>query len=55
MLKDDDKLVNFFFFFSCVHCYYCGDSCCIDSEADDMDICVDGIKKWLESEGNKND
>ena len=53
MLKDDDKLVNFLVEPSCKHCYYCGDSCCIDSEVnDDMEaLCVDGIKKWLESEG----
>ena len=55
ILNDTDKLVNFLVEPSCEHCYYCGDSCCIDSEADDMDICVDGIKKWLESEGNKNE
>lgn len=55
ILNDTDKLVNFLVEPSCEHCYYCGDSRCIDSEADDMDICVDGIKKWLESEGNKND
>lgn len=50
LLKDNDKLVNFLVEPSCEHCYYYGDNCCIDSEADDMDICVDGIKKWLESE-----
>ena len=55
ILNDTDKLVNFLVEPSCAHCYYYGDSSCIDSEADDMDICVDGIKKWLESEGNKND
>ena len=55
LLKNDDKLIDFLLESPCEHCYYCGDSCCIDSEADDMDICVDGIKKWLESEGNKND
>ena len=50
LLKNDDKLIDFLLESPCEHCYYCGDSCCIDSEADDMDICVDGIKKWLESE-----
>ena len=52
LLKDNDKLVNFLVEFPCKHCYYCGDSCCIDSEVnDDMEaLCVDGIKKWLESE-----
>ena len=57
LLKDNDKLVNFLNEFPCKHCYYCGDSRCIDSEIDvDMEaLCVDGVKKWLESEGNKND
>ena len=57
LLKDDDKLVNFLVECHCEHCYYCGDSRCIDSEIDvDMEaLCVDGVKKWLESEGNKND
>ena len=34
-----------------------GDSRCIDSEIDvDMEaLCVDGVKKWLESEDDKND
>ena len=52
LLKDNDKLVNFLVEFPCKHCYYCGDSCCIDSEVnDDMtSVCVDGIKRWLESE-----
>lgn len=51
LLKDDDKLVNFLVEPSCKHCYYYGDSRCIDSEVDDMtSICVDGVKKWLESE-----
>ena len=57
MLKDDDKLVNFLVEPSCKHCYYCGDNSCIDYGVDDdmTSVCVDGIKKWLESEGNKND
>ena len=52
LLEDNDKLVNFLNEFPCKHCYYCGDSCCIDSEVnDDMtSVCVDGIKRWLESE-----
>ena len=52
ILNDTDKLVNFLVEPSCVHCYYCGDSCCIDSEVDANmeELCVDGIKKWLESE-----
>ena len=52
LLKDNVKLVIFLVEFPCKHCYYCGDSCCIDSEVnDDMEaLCVDGIKKWLESE-----
>lgn len=54
LLKDNDKLVNFLNEFPCKHCYYYEASPCIDSEADDMDICVDGIKKWLESEVDKN-
>ena len=55
LLKDNDKLVSFLVEPSCKHCYYYGDTRCIDSEADDMDICVDGVKEWLESVGNKND
>ena len=56
LLKDNDKLADFLVEPSCKHCYYCGDSRCIDYEVDDMtSVCVDGIKKWLESEGNKND
>ena len=57
ILNDTDKLVNFLVEPSCVHCYYCGDSHCIDSEVDANmeELCVDGIKKWLESEGNKNE
>lgn len=57
LLNDNDKLVNFLNEFPCKHCYYCGDSCCIDSEVDvDMEaLCMDGIEKWLESEDNKND
>ena len=57
ILNDTDKLVNFLNEFPCKHCYYCRDSCCIDSEVDDdMEVlCVDGIKKWLESEDDKND
>ena len=53
LLKDNDKLVNFLVEFPCKHCYYCGDSHCIDSEVDANmeELCVDGIKKWLESEG----
>ena len=52
ILNDTDKLVNFLVEPSCVHCYYCGDSCCIDSEVDvDMEaLCMDGIEKWLETE-----
>ena len=52
ILNDTDKLVNFLVEPSCKHCYYCGDSRCIDSEIDDdmTSVCVDGIKKWLESE-----
>ena len=51
LLKDNDKLVNFLNEFPCKHCYYYVDSSCIDSEVDDMtSVCVDGIKKWLESE-----
>ena len=52
ILNDTDKLVNFLVEPSCVHCYYCGDSCCIGSEVDvDMEaLCVSGIKKWLETE-----
>lgn len=57
LLKDNDKLVNFLNEFPCKHCYYYEDSSCIDPEVDDdMEaLCVDGIKKWLESEDNKND
>ena len=56
MLKDNDKLADFLVEPSCKHCYYCGDSRCIDYGVDDMtSVCVDGIKKWLESEGNKNE
>ena len=57
LLKDDDKLVNFLNEFPCKHCYYYEDSSCIDSEVDvDMEaLCVDGIKKWLESEDDKDD
>ena len=57
MLKDNDKLADFLVEPSCKHCYYCGGSRCIDSEIDvDMEaLSVDGIKKWLESEGNKNE
>ena len=56
MLKDNDKLVNLLNEFPCKHCYYYEDSSCIDYEVEDMtSVCVDGIKKWLESEGNKND
>ena len=56
LLRDNDKLVSFLVEPSCKHCYYCGDSYCIGSEVDDMtSVCVDGIKKWLESEGNKNE
>ena len=57
LLKDNDKLVNFLVEPSCKHCYYCGDNSCIDYGVDDdmTSVCVDGIKKWLESEGNKND
>ena len=53
ILNDTDKLVNFLVEPSCVHCYYYGDSRCIDYEVDaDMEeLCVDGVKKWLESEG----
>ena len=47
ILNDTDKLVNFLVEPSCVHCYYCGDSHCIDSEVDANmeELCVDGIKK----------
>ena len=56
ILNDTDKLIDFLLESPCEHCYYCGDSCCIDSEVDDMtSVCVDGIKKWLESEDDKND
>ena len=52
ILNDTGKLVNFLVEPSCVHCYYCGDSCCIDSEVDvDMEaLCMEGIEKWLETE-----
>ena len=51
LLKDDDKLVNFLNEFPCKHCYYYEDSSCIDYDVDDMtSVCVDGIKRWLESE-----
>ena len=52
LLKDNDKLIDFLLESPCEHCYYCGDSRCIDPEVDDDmgAICVDGIKKWLESE-----
>ena len=57
LFKDDDKLVNFLNEFPCKHCYYYEDSSCIDYGVDDdmTSVCVDGVKKWLESEGNKND
>ena len=57
VLNDTDKLVNFLVEPSCEHCYYCGDSRCTDPEVDDdMEaLCVDGVKKWLESEDDKND
>ncbi len=51
LLGDNDRLVNFLNEFPCKHCYYYEDSSCIDYEVDDMtSVCVDGIKKWLESE-----
>ena len=51
MLKDNDKLADFLVEPSCKHCYYYEDSSCIDYEVDDMtSVCVDGIKKWLETE-----
>ena len=51
LLKDNDKLVNLLNEFPCEHCYYCENSSCIDYGIDDMPrVCVDGIKKWLESE-----
>ena len=52
LLQDNDKLVNFLVESPCEHCYYCGDSCRIDSEVDvDMEaLCMDGIEKWLETE-----
>lgn len=47
LLKDNDKLVNFLVESPCEHCYYYEDSRCADS----MEyLCVDGVKKWLESE-----
>ena len=57
LLKDNDKLVNFLLESPCEHCHYCGDNCCIGSEVDDdmTNVCVSGVEKWLESEGNKND
>ena len=57
LLKDNGKLVNFLNEFPCEHCYYYyEDSSCIGSDVDDMtSVCVDGIKKWLESEDDKND
>ena len=57
LLKDNDRLVDFLVEPSCRHCYYYGDSRCIDYEVDaDMEeLCVDGVKKWLESEDDKND
>ena len=51
ILNDTDKLVNFLVEPSCAHCYYYEDSSCIDYDVDDMtSVCVDGIKRWLESE-----
>ena len=51
LLKDNDKLVNFLHEFPCKHCYYYEDSSCVVYGVDDMtSVCVDGIKKWLESE-----
>lgn len=47
LLKDSDKLVNFLVESPCEHCYYCEDSRCTDSM---KYLCVDGVKKWLESE-----
>ena len=56
LLKDNDKLADFLVEPSCKHCYYYKDSSCIDYGVDDMtSVCVDGIKKWLESEDDKND
>ena len=56
LLKGNDKLVNFLNEFPCKHCYYYEDSSCIDYDVDDMtSVCVDGIKRWLESEDDKND
>ena len=51
LLKGNDKLVNFLNEFPCKHCYYYEDSSCVVYGVDDMtSVCVDGIKKWLESE-----
>ena len=51
LLKDNDNLVNFLNEFPCKHCYYYEDSSCVVYGVDDMtSVCVDGIKKWLESE-----
>ena len=47
LLKDNDKLVNFLLESPCEHCFYWQDNHCIGS----MEyLCVDGVKKWLESE-----
>ena len=57
LLKGNDKLVNFLLESPCEHCFYWQDNHCnsfgidVDMEA----LCMDGIEKWLESEGNKND
>lgn len=52
LLKDTDKLVNFLVEPSCKHCYYYENNSCIRFEVNvDMeDLCVDGVKKWLENE-----
>ena len=51
ILDDTDKLVEFLNELPCSHCVYCGCDYCCDTE----DVCMSGIKKWLECDTNEDE
>ena len=52
ILDDTNRLVDFLIEPSCSHCIYCGcDYCDCGTE----DVCMSGIKKWLEGDANEDD
>lgn len=52
ILDDTDKLVEFLIKPRCRYCIYCD---CVYCNCDTDDVCISGIKKWLECDTNEGE